>query len=75
MIPSSHTRKDIYMAELNMRRAVIREWISLGREKRKSGEQALAFAKAALQRHKLPRSRRSAQDVVVGWLRPRTGRP
>ena len=63
------------MAQSNVRRAVIREWMSLAREKRKSGEQALAFAKAAIQRHKLPRSGRSAQDVVMGWLKPRTGRP
>ena len=63
------------MAKSNLRRTVIREWMSLAREKRKSGEHALAFAKAAIQRHKLPRSRRSAQEIVVGWLRPRTGRP
>ena len=63
------------MAESNVRRAIIREWMSLAREKRNSGEQAVAFAKAAIQRHKLPRSRRSAQDVAVQWLRPRTGRP
>jgi hypothetical protein len=63
------------MAELNVRRAVIREWMSLAWEKRKSGEQALVFAKAAIERHKLPRSRRSPQEVVMGWLRPRIGRP
>jgi rRNA-processing protein FCF1 len=63
------------MAELNVRRAVIREWMSLAREKRQSGEQALAFAKAAIERHKLPRRRRPAEDVVLGWLKPRTGRP
>jgi hypothetical protein len=63
------------MAESNVRRTVIREWMLLAREKRKSVEQALAFAKAAIQRHKLPRSRRSAQDIILGWLRPRTGRP
>jgi hypothetical protein len=63
------------MAVSNLRRTVIREWMSLAREKRKSGEQALAFAKAAIQRHKLPRSRRSAQEIVMGWLRSRTGRP
>jgi hypothetical protein len=63
------------MAESNVRRAVIREWMSLAREKRKSGEQALAFAKAEILRHKLPRSRRAAQEIVMGWLRPRTGRP
>jgi len=75
MIPPSHTRKDIYMAKSDVRRTVIREWMSLPREKRKSGEQALAFARTALQRHALPRSRRPAQTVVMGWLRPRTGRP
>ena len=61
------------MAESNVRRAIIREWMSLAREKRNSGD--VAFAKVAIQRHKLPRSRRSAQDVAVQWLRPRTGRP
>jgi rRNA-processing protein FCF1 len=63
------------MAESNVRRAVIREWTSVAREKRSSGEQAIAFAKNAVQRHKLARNRRSAQDIVMGWLRPRTGRP
>jgi len=57
------------------RRAIIREWMTLAREKRESGQQALAFANAAIQRHSLPRSRRTPQDVIMGWLRPRTGRP
>ena len=63
------------MAESNVRRAVIREWMSLAREKRQSGEQALAFAKAAAQRHKLPRRRRPAEEIVLEWLGSRTGRP
>jgi hypothetical protein len=63
------------MAKPKLRRAVIREWMTLAREKRQSGQQALAFAKAAVQRHTLPRSRRTPQDVIMGWLRPRTGRP
>jgi hypothetical protein len=58
-----------------MRRAVIREWMALAREKRQSGRQALAFASAALQQHSLPRSRRTPHAVIMGWLRPRTGRP
>ena len=57
------------------RRAVIREWMALAREKRESGRQALAFAKAAMQRHSLPRSRRTPHQVIMEWLRPRTGRP
>jgi len=63
------------MAKSSKRRAIIREWMSLAAEKRQSGRQAYAFAKAALQRHSLPRSRRSPHDIVMAWLRPRTGRP
>ena len=44
------------MAKMKVRRAIIREWMSLAREKRQSGQQALAFAKAAVQRHSLPRA-------------------
>jgi rRNA-processing protein FCF1 len=63
------------MAKQGIRRAVIREWMTLAREKRQSGEQALAFARAAAERHSLPRSRHTPQDVIMRWLRPRTGRP
>jgi hypothetical protein len=58
-----------------VRRAVIREWMALARDKRQSGRQARAFAGAAAQRHSLPRSRRTPDNVIMGWLRPRTGRP
>jgi hypothetical protein len=63
------------MAKQEVRRSVIREWMTLAREKRQSGQQALAFAKAAAERHSLPRSRRMPHEVIMGWLRPRTGRP
>jgi hypothetical protein len=63
------------MARPKLRRAIIREWMALAHEKRQSGQQALAFATAALQRHSLPRSRRAPRDVIMTWLRPRTGRP
>ena len=63
------------MAKQGIRRAVIREWMTLAREKRQSGEQAVAFARTAAERHSLPRSRRTSQDVIMRWLRPRTGRP
>jgi hypothetical protein len=63
------------MAKRGTRRAVIREWMTLAREKRQSGEQALTFAKAAAGRHSLPRSRRTPHEVIMGWLRPRIGRP
>jgi hypothetical protein len=58
-----------------VRRAVVREWMALAREKRQSGGQALAFASAAVHRHSLPRSRQTPHSVIMGWLRPRTGRP
>lgn len=63
------------MAKAKIRRAVIREWMSLARDQRQSSQQALAFATSALQRHHLPRSRRSPHAVIMGWLRPRAGRP
>jgi hypothetical protein len=68
-------QKDIQMVKPTARRAIIREWMALAREKRQSGRQALAFAKVAIERHNLPRSRRTPHDVIMGWLRPRTGRP
>ncbi len=63
------------MATSNPRRKVIREWMSLSREKRQFSQQGMAFAEAAPQRHLLPRSRRAPRDVVMAWLRPRTGPP
>jgi hypothetical protein len=63
------------MAKSSPRRAVIREWMTLAHEKRQSIQQASAFAEAAQQRHRLPRSRRTPHDVIMAWLRPRTGRP
>ena len=62
------------MAKSSPRRTIIREWMLLAREKRQSAEQASAFATAALQRHRLPRSRRLPHDVIVAWLKPRIGR-
>ena len=58
------------MTRLKARRAIIREWMALAREKRQSGRQALAFANAAIQQHSLPRCRRTPHDVIMGWLRP-----
>ncbi|MGY4473281.1 hypothetical protein ACVILL_000695 [Bradyrhizobium sp. USDA 3364] len=58
-----------------VRRAIIREWMTLAREKREFAEQASAFATAALQRHRLPRSRCTPHAVIMRWLGPRTGRP
>ena len=57
------------------RRAIIREWMALPRDKREIEEHAAKFAKEAIQRHELPRSRRAPYWVVTGWLLPRTGKP
>jgi hypothetical protein len=63
------------MAKQEVRRGIIREWMALARENRQSDRQALAFAGAAAERHSLPRSRRTPHVVIMGWLRPRIGRP
>jgi hypothetical protein len=63
------------MATSNVRRTIIREWMSLSRDRRQSRQQALAFSEAALRRHQLPRSRKMPQTIVMAWLDPRIGRP
>jgi hypothetical protein len=62
------------MTKLPVRRAVIREWMTLTRDKRSTHDQAAAFAKAAVQRHKLPTNRRDPYGVVMGWLLSRIGK-
>jgi hypothetical protein len=57
------------------RRAVIREWMALPRDKRQTEEQTAGFAAKAVQRHELPRSRRDPYLVMMDWLLPRTGKP
>jgi hypothetical protein len=48
--------------------------MSLARDKRSTHDQAAAFAKAVVQRSRLPASRRDPYKVVMGWLLPRTGK-
>jgi hypothetical protein len=55
-------------------RAVIREWMALPHDKRRTEEQATSFAVKAAQRHELPRSRNNSCQVIMGWLLPRTGK-
>ena len=62
------------MLKSKTRRAVIREWMARAPEQRRSPQQALAFARDASERHRLPRSRQAPCAVIMGWLRPRTGR-
>jgi hypothetical protein len=58
-----------------IRRAVIREWMALPRDKRRTAEQAGNFVARAVQGHALPRSRRGPHQVMMSWLLPRTGKP
>ncbi|OAF07279.1 hypothetical protein AXW67_30600 [Bradyrhizobium neotropicale] len=62
------------MTKSRIRRAVIREWMALAPTQRQSAQQALAFAADAIERYKLPRSRRTPCAVIMAWLKPRTGR-
>jgi hypothetical protein len=45
------------MTKSPVRRAVIREWMALTRGKRSTHKQRATFAKAVVQRHRLPASR------------------
>jgi len=62
------------MTKSPVRRAVIREWMAMTRDKRSTREQAAAFAKTVVQRHRLPAGRRNPYTVVMGWLLPRIGK-
>jgi hypothetical protein len=53
------------------RRKIIREWMSLSKEKRETGEQAHAFAKKVIERIS---SVRDPYRKIMSWLLPRTGR-
>jgi hypothetical protein len=53
------------------RRKIIREWMSLPKEKRQSEEQAIPFAKKVTERVSCGDPLRR----VMGWLKPRIGRP
>jgi hypothetical protein len=63
------------MKKQQTRRAIIREWMGLPRDKRQTQEQTASFVARAMQRHDLPPSRRAPQRVILGWLLPRTGKP
>ena len=58
--------------EHETRRKVIREWMSLPKDKRETEEQAKPFAKKAMER--IP-SRGDPYRQIMGWLVPRIGKP
>jgi len=70
------------MNDHDARRKIIREWMALATDKRKTEEQAAVFAKNAAQQTEFRRSRRdpghrfrrSSYEKVLGWLVPRAGR-
>ena len=52
------------------RRAIIREWMKLPKDKRSAKDQALSFASEAAERHPLKGPGDKAARIV-GWLLPR----
>jgi hypothetical protein len=70
-----HQELMLRMKKHVIRRAVIREWMALPRDKRQTAEQAATFAEKSVQGHALARSRRDPHGVMMSWLLPRTGKP
>jgi hypothetical protein len=58
--------------EHGARRKIIREWMSLPKDKRQTEEQAEPFAKKAMER--IPSSGDPYRQIM-GWLLPRIGKP
>jgi hypothetical protein len=48
--------------------------MSLPEDKRQTTEQAVAFAKKAVEENKLQHSRREPYERMMSWLLPRVGR-
>jgi len=62
------------MEDHETRRKIIRQWMSLPKDKRQTAEQAAAFGKEAAEENKLQHSRRDPYQRVMGWLLPRVGK-
>jgi hypothetical protein len=60
--------------ERDVRRKVIREWMSLPRDKRQTQEQATAFAMNAAETRAIGPSREDPYRRIMSWLLPRTGK-
>jgi hypothetical protein len=58
--------------ENKARRAIIREWMALPREKRQTGEQAAEFGLKAVEKRDFRCNDR--QRRIMSWLAPRTGK-
>jgi hypothetical protein len=62
------------MEDHETRRKIIRQWMSLPKDKRQTAEQAAAFAKKSVEENKLRQSRRDPYQRMLSWLLPRVGR-
>jgi hypothetical protein len=70
------------MEDHETRRKIIREWMSLPKDKRHTEEQVAGFAKKATQQNQFHRSRRDPDhkfrrdphQKVMGWILPRAGK-
>jgi hypothetical protein len=76
---SRRLQREIITGAANMedhetRRKVIRQWMSLPKDKRHSTEQAAEFAKKTVEQNEFQASRRDPYERVMGWLLPRTGK-
>ena len=60
-------------AEPGLRRTIIREWIALPPERRRTAEQAAAFAAKAVENHVFGRGTDPQARVRI-WLAPRIGK-
>ena len=60
------------MEDHETRRKIIRQWRSLPKDKRQTSEQAVAFARKAVEENKFGHSRRDPYQRIIGWLLPRT---
>ncbi len=59
------------MPDHDARRTIIREWMSLAKEKRQTHEQAAAFAAKVQDRVK---NIEDPHERIMRWLLPRTGK-
>lgn len=70
------------MEDHKVRRKIIRDFMALSADKRRTKEQAVAYAQKASQQSEFHQSRRdpdhqfrrSSYEKVLGWLVPRAGK-
>jgi hypothetical protein len=76
VVPDSHRsvkERALKNPDHEVRRSIIREWMKLPKDKRRSKEQALSFATQVSERSTL-KGPGDSSARVMGWLLPRVGR-